>query len=599
MTANTPHSDTRISQRLAQLGIQSEYRGMDGRMCRPPETTLHDLMRALDDGDELPVAPTMLEAPKDVRCYRPAREDRVWGVAAQLFQLRSSRNWGIGDFADLERLAQIMGAAGADFIGLNPLHALFLSDPAQCSPFSPSDRRVLNPLYIAVDRVEGFDPEMIREDELEDLRNADLVDYTGVAAAKLRVLRMIWQKQGTPDASPEFRHDSGPALDTYALFEAMSAQMVAEGRNADWQDWGEEAQHPHSAQMTAFAGGHAADLAFYRWLQWQADRQLQNARAACKSAGMSIGLYLDFAVGEMPGGAGSWGRRDVLATARIGAPPDQFSAVGQDWGLAPLSPITMRRDGADAFRKMMLGAMRQAGAIRIDHALALWQLFLIPKGASAAEGTYVRYPIHDMLKALAEASNANQTIVVGEDLGNVPEGFRDVMQAAGILSYRILFFEQDDDGFIPPDRYPVDALACLSTHDMPTFPGWRQGSDIRLRAGAGLITAAHMDTQLAERTVEYDRLVDDLQRAGILGESYEADDLVAAAHMHLARAPCRLFAVRLEDLTGAPDPVNVPGTSTEYPNWRTKIPLDLDAIEKFPLFETITAALRKERPSSG
>lgn len=590
-----------VETRAADVGIQPEYEGMGGTRHAPPRETLEALLAALGQGT-VPATAPQLAAPEGVRCYLPEGGARVWGVAVQLYQLRSARNWGIGDFADLEALAGLLGAAGADFIGLNPLHALFGADPSQRSPFSPSNRRFLNPLYLAVDRMKGFRQDMVDPSEVAPLRDADLVDYPGVAAVKMRVLRQIWQEAGSPDAPPAFLPEDREDLDRHALFEALSEAMVAAGHGAGWQSWPPEYREVDAPAVAGFARAQQAVCAFHRWLQWQADRQLAAARTACHAAGMGIGLYLDFAVGEAADGSGSWGDPDVMASVRIGAPPDYFNENGQDWGLAPLSPLRMAESGAAPYRSLMKGATQQAGALRIDHAMGLWQLFLIPEGASSAEGTYVRYPLADMLRALADASHANRTIVIGEDLGNVPPGFREVMSAAGILSYRIFMFERHGEGFIPPSDYPALALACLSTHDLPTFQGWWMGDDIRLRSSFGFISEEAATIQTAARDKEREDLLQDLREAGLLATgdvpTAEAapEAVVAAVHRHLSRAPSLLFAARLEDMLGETKPVNVPSTLDEYPNWRLKLAVPLEEMAETPLFEAIAGGLRQERP---
>jgi 4-alpha-glucanotransferase len=588
-----------IRAQARDLGIQAEYEGMDGTSHDVPESTLEKLVAAFGQGTAM--RPQSLKAPPGASCHLPDGP-RSWGVAVQLYQLRSARNWGIGDFADLEDLAVRLGGMGADFIGLNPLHAMFLADPARCSPFSPSNRRFLNPLYLAVDRIEGFDPAMIDKEEVERLRQTDLVDYPGVAEAKLRALEAVWRGLGQPDATDDFRRRNGADLDRHALFDALSAHMVAAGHGAGWAAWPDEWRDPDGEHVAQFAGDHGADIAFYRWLQDQADRQLARARDACKAAGMGIGLYLDVAVGEAGDGSGSWGQPDVLADVRIGAPPDYFNEGGQDWGLAPLSPAAMAASRAAPFGALMAGVMARAGAVRIDHALGLWQLFLIPEGAGAEAGTYARYPLDDMLRALAAASRDSETLVIGEDLGNVPPGFREMMEAANILSYRILFFERDKDGgFLPPEEYPGKALACLSTHDLPTFLGWWAGRDIELRTEFDLISPETAREQTEARPGERRDLVRALVRAGLLEDEGIADseqaplDLVVAAHRFVARTPARLMAVRLEDLAGDDRPVNLPSTADEYPNWRPKLPGTIDEITGSDTFGAIVAGIRAER----
>lgn len=589
-----------IRAKAQELGIQPDYEGMGGTAHRVPDATLEKLVAAFGGGPAMP--PQKLEAPRDLHCHLP-EGDRAWGVAVQLYQLRSDRNWGIGDLADLQDLAAVLGDMGADFIGLNPLHAMFLADPARCSPFSPSNRRFLNPLYLAIDGIDGFDPAMADADAIARLRQTDLVDYPGVAAVKLKALRALWEKAGCPDASADFRRRGGTDLDRHALFDAVSARMVAEGHGAGWASWPESWQDPKGPHVTAFAQDHAAQIAFYRWLQDQTNRQLGQVRDACKAAGMGIGLYLDVAVGEAGDGSGSWGHPDVLADVRIGAPPDYFNELGQDWGLAPLSPAAMAASRAAPFGALMAGVMAQAGAVRIDHAMGIWQLFLIPEGAGPDAGAYARYPLDDMLTALARASQENGTIVIGEDLGNVPPGFREMMEAARILSYRILFFERDEDGgFLPPPHYPEKALACLSTHDLPTFLGWWAGRDIELREQFDLISPDTAREQAEARPGERRALVRALAAEGLLGDETLADsrqappDLVVAAHRFVARTPARLMAVRLEDLAGDDRPVNLPSTADEYPNWRPKLPGTIEEITASDIFGAIVAGIRAERP---
>lgn len=588
-----------LKDRAKSYGIQPDYEGIGSQIHEAPEATLEALLEAfgaerMPPLDEEP----KLEAPKGARCFVPG-EGRYWGIALQLYQLRSDRNWGIGDFADLAALIPVAAAAGADFVGLNPLHAMFMAAPQNCSPFSPSNRRFLNPLYIAMEDVPGFDPAMIAPDLLADLRAGDLVDYPGVAQTKLAVLRRIWDAGA--DLPEDFAVEGGEELYRHALFEAFSARMVTEGHGAGWLSWPAEYHDVKARAVQDFAAAHQAEIGFHIWLQYLASRQLQALRELCADEGMRIGLYLDFAVGEAADGSGSWGSPLVLPNVRIGAPPDYFNEQGQDWGLAPLSPLAMAAEKAAPFRALITQATKQAGALRIDHAMGLWQLFLMPEGASAAEGTYARYPIADMLTALAEASQVNGTTIIGEDLGNVPTGFREVMEACRILSYRIFFFERDENGFIPPEDYPREALVCLSTHDLPTFRGWWRGDDVSLRHGFGFISDEAAAEQAEARETERMDLLDDLTAARLLADpQFDPEDapavLTVAVHRHLARAPSRLMAVRLEDLAGELEPVNVPSTVDEYPNWRRKLGLDLADLLKSPLFTDITAAIAAERP---
>lgn len=591
-----------LSERARAYGIQPEFLLVGGTVREAPPETLKKLLRSFD-ADRLapPDSQPQLEAPEGAQCFIPD-EGRHWGIALQLYQIRSARNWGIGDFADLEELARVAAPQGASFLGLNPLHALFLSDPARCSPFSPSNRRFLNPLYLAVDRVAGFSPDMADPEALSELRSGALIDYPGVAVAKLAALRAIWRKGAT--LPEEFVRAGGETLARHALFEAVSAEMVAQGHGAGWLSWPDEWRDAEGPEVRRFAQEHANEIRFHLWLQYLCDQQLHAVRALCDRLGMPIGLYLDFAVGEAAEGSGSWGNPYVLSDLRIGAPPDYFNEQGQDWGLAPLSPVQMAAQRAAPFRSLIEAATRQAGALRIDHAMGLWQLFLIPEGAGATEGTYARYPLGDMLRALSDASQHNRTLIIGEDLGNVPPGFQDVMAACRILSYRIFFFERTKDGFIPPADYPRDALACLSTHDLPTFRGWWRGDDVALRLHFGFISASAAKAQEEARRVERTELLADLVAADLLSaaEAQKATPLdarpalIAAVHRQLARAPSRLFAVRLEDLAGEVNPVNVPSTTDEHPNWQCKLDQPLDRLTASELFRDILAGVTAERP---
>ncbi len=611
---------TVLDELAARYAIAGRYHTLDGQEKRPPPETLRRLLGAFgvaaDDAAgqhaSLAHAPSAggpeLRAPAGIACHMPdwLEKGRGWGLTLQLYQLRSARNWGIGDFADLATLARMAGEAGADFIGLNPLHALLTAEPARRSPFSPSNRRFLNPLYIAVDRLEGFEPSQVPAGALEAVRAAELVDYPAVAALKLEALRSLREAAAGPiDDFERFVSAGGEALRQHAVFEAISFRMAAEGRGAGWLDWPRDLQDVEHPEVAAFARKNAAEVEFHLWLQWTADRQLAAARDAACSAGMRLGLYLDFAVGELLDGSGTWSDRTVTVPGvRVGAPPDYFSETGQDWNLAPLSPIAMMGTGAAPFRSLIETATRHAGALRIDHAMALWQLFLMPEGATPAEGTYVRFPIEAMITALAGASEANRTVIVGEDLGNVPPGFREVMNEARILSYRILLFERDGAGFIAPDAYPRNALVCLSTHDLPTFQGWWRGDDVALRAEHGLIGDDAAAEQAAARDVERRNLLGDLVAEGFVTAeaAWQADldaapaEIVVAVHRHLARTPSRLFAVRLEDLVGEREPVNLPGTIDEYPNWQRRFAVELEELAGLPLWGAVIEAVRDERP---
>jgi 4-alpha-glucanotransferase len=560
------------------------------------------------------------------RCYLPdwLEETRIWGISLQLYELRSRRNWGIGDFADLATVCDIAAEAGADFVGLNPLHALFLSDPDRCSPFSPSTRRFLNPLYIAVDDVPSYQRSDAHLAKARALAALETVDYRQVTALKITALRQIWAEDrwrnggGTAAAFDLYCARASEPLRLHALFEALSAEMAARGAGAGWRGWPEDYASPGTEAVARFAREHSDEIRFQCWLQWLCEVQLDRAAAIARRAGMRVGLYLDYAVGEAPDGSATWTDREAYVVGQtIGAPPDYFSAYGQDWGLTPLSPDTLERTGCAAFEQAIDAAMRHGGALRIDHAMALERLFFVPEGETPADGRYVDYPAATMIATLAAASLRNESLVIGEDLGVVPSGFRDRMAKHRILSYRIAYFEKDDALFKPAQSYPELAIACLSTHDLAPLRAWWRGDDIRLRKSVDAIDAAMAKEQDAARAVERGALVDALEASGAVTaaeaaglrsgsggarDGAEADDLpegfAAAMHRFIALTPCKLAAARLADLAGDDRPTNLPGTVEAYPNWRFKCPVALEDLPRTDLFAAITGALSSIRPKA-
>jgi 4-alpha-glucanotransferase len=552
------------------------------------------------------------------RAFMPAwlERGRAWGVNCQLYALRSGRNWGIGDFSDLADLAEVFARYGADFVGVNPLHALFINEPSRFSPYSPSSRRFLNPLYIAVDALDGVS----RPDSahLAAVKGAELVDYRGVTVLKRAALdeayhefRQRHLEKDTDDdqAFQKYRAGHGESLADFALFEAMSEHFSAQGSGSGWHEWPTAYKDRCGAPVADFRQQHADRVGFHEWLQWIASRQLACAHARAIRAGMRIGLYLDLAVGVAPDGADTWCAPDmVLVGARIGAPPDHFNEHGQDWGLAPLSPIPMRSGRTDGLGAVVDAAMGTSGAMRLDHAMALQRLYLIPEGHITRDGAYVSYPLEALLGVVAAASNKTQTVVIGEDLGTVASGFRDAMRARGIQGYRVLLFERDSGEFRAPSTYDRDALACIVTHDLPTLAGWWRGNDIVERRKIGLLPGDLLDASHAARRADTWALIRALDREGLLSaddrlamrETSTADcipdSIVIATHRFLARSPCRLVAVQLEDLVGAEDGVNMPGTIDEHPNWRRKISIGVEQLADAPLLANVCAAVIKERP---
>ncbi|GHA25389.1 4-alpha-glucanotransferase [Devosia pacifica] len=602
------------------------YHGLDGTPHEVPDETKRVVLRAMgvaaDDDAAISLslehAPhrgeTRMEAPQGTHCHLPhwLQHSRAWGISVQVYSLRSRRNWGMGDFADLAAFATIAAEAGADFVGTNPLHAPFLATPERRSPFSPSNRRFFNPLYIAPDAVPGFSRDLADEARLAELRQTELVDYQAVTETKLAALRRIWPVwQDLADmpepygqaAFAQFCADGGEPLRLHALFEAISADQVKSGGAPGWRDWPEDLHDPKGQGARIFAAENEDEIAFQCWLQWLASVQLEEASDAAKAAGLRIGLYLDIAVGEAPDGSASWSDPGLaMRGLEIGAPPDYFAVDGQNWGLAALSPSALVERSMQPFTDMLDAAMVSGGAVRIDHAMAIWQLFLLPEGELPSSGTYVRYPIGGMAEALAARSNQHQSIVVGEDLGNVPEGFRELMGAIGMLSYRILYFERHHHGFLPPDAYPELALACLSTHDLPTIQGWWDGNDVELRLSHDLIDQQGAAHQAGERGNERRQLLGALEHAGLLERVGEESEIaltarmVAAIHRYVARTPSKLFVARVEDMTAETEPTNLPGTIDSYPNWKRKLTYAIEDISKHEVFRAVAQGLAEERP---
>ncbi|AHF87232.1 4-alpha-glucanotransferase (plasmid) [Rhizobium leguminosarum bv. trifolii WSM1689] len=540
---------------------------------------------------------------------------RVWGMSLQLYELRSARNWGIGDLEDLSDMADLAGSLGADFIGLTPLHAPFLADPGRCSPYEPSSRQHLNPLFIAVDRLPGFASSPELERQLASLRRADLVDYIGVAKIKLKALRDLWpawrqrnviDQAYDPADFDAFIAQGGNSLRLHALFECLSFSMAERGAGAGWQGWPSDFQRFDSAAVAEFDRGHADDVGFHMWLQWLAHRQLTQAADRARKAGLRIGLYLDLAVGEAVDGSATWSEPDVyISEATIGSPPDPFAVDGQDWHLAGYLPSTIAAGETSPFRRMVSAAMRYAGAIRIDHAAALRRLFLVPLGSRPDGGAYVRYPEEALLQILAEVSAEHRCLVIGEDLGLIPKGLQDDLAEAHILSYRILSYEQDGKGFKPADSYPILALACISTHDHQTLAGWWRAADIEDRLTHGIVPPDLTEKHLQHRKRERRRLKSAFKAAGLdvsprltaaRASKATLNALTVSAYRFIARSPSLLAAVRLADLTDEKRPTNIPGTSDSYPNWKPKLATRLEDLASIPLLKSVAAAMREERP---
>lgn len=498
--------------------------------------------------------------------------DRCWLLAAQLYGVRSARNWGIGDFSDLKRLIDLAARLGADGVGLNPLHALFDDRPADCSPYSPNSRLFLNGLYIDVENVPGFQPCEESKDELARLRQSDMVDYVGVAELKWRALRSAFNRFKAGQESEyqrdfeKFRSESGTLLARFACFEVLRHKF-----NNPWWEWPEEWRKPNNSNCARMRQDpDQAEIEFIEFMQWCADRQLGACRRRANELGMKVGLYLDVAVGVQSGGFDAWNEQSAISRhLSVGAPPDLLNTAGQNWGLAGFNAAGLEITSFDPFRAMLRASMRHAGAIRLDHVLGLQRLYLVPQGFSADKGVYVQMPFEALLAVTAQESVAHRCVVIGEDLGTVPEGFREELADWGIWSYQVMIFERDEQGrFRDVDHYARNALVTINTHDLSTYAGWRSYSDLRLKRSLGVDPGESDDA----RSHALSMLSDVLHHQAI--RSHDVYAVVA----FLARTKSRLLAISLEDLLGVIDQPNIPGTTHEHPNWRRRLPCAIDDI---------------------
>ena len=538
---------------------------------------------------------------------------RAWGFGVNLYALRSQRNWGIGDFTDLCRFVRYARAAGADTVGINPVHALHYTLPEAASPYSPTSRYFLNPLYIDVEAVPEYrnsstEATTLRERiaspafarMLGELRSTATVAYGRVAAAKypaFEALHGIFQNASSERraAFDDFCERRGRRLERYATYEALGERFAREGDGArGWREWPAGYRDAGGPDVHAWAARNSQRVTYFKYLQWIANEQL--AAASSEARSLAIGLYLDVAVGVDVDSADVWSDPSAYVLEEtIGAPPDELGPLGQNWGLPPLDPGAMLSDDGATFAELLRSNMQHAGALRLDHAMALMRLFRIPRGKLAGSGAYVPYPFDELLAIAARESVWARCLIVGEDLGTVPEGFRERMEREAILSYRVLLFEREPDGrFRPPAAYPELSLATGTTHDVPTLAGWSIGRDVEARERAGMLSREAADAALAKRHRDVSLLLETLNRHGELGagagdrlertiaaralERSAYAPLIRAAHRYLAASRSRLVLVQLDDAQCELEQVNLPGTSAEYPNWRRKSALDLDGI---------------------
>jgi 4-alpha-glucanotransferase len=530
---------------------------------------------------------------------------RLWGLAVQLYSLRGRDARPFGDFGDLAGFADAAGRRGAAALAISPVHALFAANAERFSPYAPSSRLFLNGLYA--------DPAAVLGEELGDLgpqpAGGDLVAWSTAIPQRMAALRRVharFQASAPADLKADlqsFEAEGGDDLLGHARFEAIHGTFFARNGARGWPEWPDDLHDPASPAVATFAAKHEDEVAFHIFVQWLADRSLARAQTAARAAGMAVGLITDVAVGMDPGGSHAWSRpQDLLAGLNIGAPPDAFQANGQDWGVTTFSPRALAASGYEGFLATLRSAMRHAGGVRIDHILGLRRLWVVPHGAGPTEGAYLTYPMQDLMRLIALESHRHGVLVVGEDLGTVPAGFRDTLDAGGVRGMQVLLFEQDEAGaFKAPEQWSPRACAMTTTHDLPPIAGWWRGTDIdwrlRLQAEAdddqALALRSERETQ---RTALWTAFCEAGCAEGDRPSTDQTGPVVDAAVGFLARTTSELAILPIEDLLGLEAQPNLPGTTIEHPNWRRRLAGPAEALVDAPRPAGRIASLNKERP---
>ena len=565
------------------------------------------------------------------QCYKqkPIKQGlKIWGPSVQLYTLRSEKNWGVGDFSDLANLITNLAKWGAGFVGLNPIHALYPANPDAASPYSPSSRRWINEIYINVEAV----PELKKsknakatikdasfQEKLAKLREREFVDYAGVMKAKISVLKQIYNdypllehtdKDERAKDFAEFIKEGGDSLNQIAVYNALQASYYAEGKEAwGWPSelWDEKYKSYHSRAVKKWAEEHISEVNFYKYLQFLAAEQLEDAHAAAKDAGMAVGIYRDLAVGVSEGSAEIWSNAEIYCPkASVGAPPDVLGPNGQNWGLPPMDPNKLYCEQYQPIIDLFRSNMKSCGSLRIDHAMSLLRLWWVPPKAPASQGAYIEYNVNDMIGILALESVRNQCLIIGEDLGTVPEIMKKLLPQSGIHSYKIFFYEKNkaDGGYYSTRDYPAQAMSALTTHDMPTLRGWWHCEDLKLGRKLGVYkTDEIMNNLMVDRLSDKQKILDSLNWHGVLPDHVNRNalycgmdlDLDFAMQIHMCNGSCALFSTQLEDWLEMEKPVNIPGTSTEYPNWRRKLSKNINEIFADPKLHQLATKMTEAR----
>jgi 4-alpha-glucanotransferase len=500
-------------------------------------------------------------------CFLPEHL-RIWGWSAQLYALRSAQSWGIGDFGDLRELGRWSRDLEARLLLINPLGAASPTVPQQWSPYFPSTRRYRNFLYLRIEEVPGaagLGSGLQRLIEAgRALNHERRIDRDAVFKLKKDALELLWTRFSGDPEFDRFCREQGEPLAQFASFCAL-----IEYYDSGWHNWPAEYRNPESSSVARFAADHVDRVRFYQWVQWLLDRQLANAAS-------EISLMQDLPIGVDPDGADAWAWQDVFADGvGVGSPPDEYNIQGQNWGLRPFIPWKLRATGYEPFIQTLRGALRHAGGLRIDHVMGLFRLFWVPQGSEPSAGAYVRYPANELLGILALESERARSYIVGEDLGTVEDSMRVELAKRRVLSYRLLWFENE-----PPPKYPELALAAVTTHDLPTIGGLWSGSDLQAQRQLGLEPNEQGTLQIRERL---------RSMTGVTDET-PVEEVITRTYGLLAQAPSAIVVATLEDALGVEERPNVPGTTEQ--SWVLALPALLETLKSHPLAHAIAEQLR-------
>ena len=569
----------------------------------------------------------LIFAPKTCHSQQEASVKKLWGYTAQLYSLSSNNNWGMGDFTDLFQLLEKSVRQQASTIGLNPLHPLYQQNPIHRSPYSPSSRCFLNPLYIDVTNAPNFkhcDSAQTKvssktfQQNIAEAKSSKFIDYPAVAKLKFEITELLFEdfcdnKKGIYQSKlvefKDFKEKNGNDLQRFATFHALNEHFdLTENKVYGWPDWPRSFHDPTSENVNKFMRSHAKRIEYFCFLQWIADQQLSAVKQCALDNEMAIGLYLDLAVGCDGNGVDVWSNKEVyVAGVSIGAPPDDMNPLGQNWGLTPINPEELKKQGYQPLVKALRSSMQYAGALRIDHILGLMRQYWVAPGMAANEGIYISFPFDDILRVIALESRRNKCLVIGEDLGNVPPGFSETIQQAGLLSFKVMFFERWQSGlFKRPENFPAQSIVTVSTHDTPTLAGWWQGRDLEWREQLNLYPNEEAGRRERNaRPGERQNLIAALNDLDVIDISKAPQqepvlmntELSLAVQKYLAISPSYLQLIPLEDALEIPEQVNIPGTIDQHPNWLQKLPVMLEDIWQVDSVDKIAQAMRRLRPN--